>query len=67
LKPRFDKYYSDSAPEKSTVEKWLAKFKRDKMSFEDNARSRRLKEAVTEKNIKKVHKIILKSEVVRDS
>jgi hypothetical protein len=36
-----DKHYMDSAPAKSTVEKWFAKFKRGKMSIEDDARSRR--------------------------
>ena len=53
-----DKHYSDSAPEKSTVEKWFTKFKRGEMSTEDDARSGRPKEAVTDENIKKVHKII---------
>jgi hypothetical protein len=28
-----DKHHSDSAPAKSTVEKWFAKFKRGKMSI----------------------------------
>jgi hypothetical protein len=44
-----DKQFSDSAPVKSTVE----------MSIEDDARSGHPKEAVTDENIKKVHKIIL--------
>ncbi|GFW62126.1 putative mariner transposase [Trichonephila clavipes] len=43
---------------KSTVEKWFAKFKRGEMNKEDDARSGHPKEAVTETNIKKVHKII---------
>lgn len=54
-----DKHYSDSAPGKSTVEKWFAKFKRGEMSTEDETRSGRPKEAVTDENIKKVHKIIM--------
>ena len=54
-----DKHYSDSAPEKSIVEKWFAKFKRGEMSNDDDARSGRPKEAITDKNIKKVHKITL--------
>ena len=54
-----DKHYPDSVPGKSTVEKWFGKFKQGKMSTEDNARSGRLKEVVTDKNIKKVHEIIL--------
>jgi hypothetical protein len=37
LKPRqwLDKHYLDSAPVKSTVEKWFAKFQRGEMSIED--------------------------------
>jgi hypothetical protein len=42
--------YSNSAPEKSTVEKWIAKFKLVEMSIEDDARSGRPKEAVTDEN-----------------
>ena len=48
------KHYSDFAPAKSTVEKRFAKFKRGEMSTEDDARSVRPKEAVTDENIKKV-------------
>ncbi|XP_025160565.1 histone-lysine N-methyltransferase SETMAR-like [Harpegnathos saltator] len=65
LKPRLDKHYSDSAPGKPTVEKWFAKFKRGEMSIEDDARSGRPKEAVTDENIKKVHKIILNDRRVK--
>lgn len=60
-----DKHYSDSAPGKSTVEKWFAKFKRGEMSVEDDARGGRPKEAVTDENIKKVHKIILNDRKVK--
>ena len=34
-----DNHYSDSAPGKSTLEKWFAKFKRGEMSTADDARS----------------------------
>jgi hypothetical protein len=54
-----DKHYSDSAPVKSTVKKWFAKCKRGEMSIENDARSGRPKEAVTDENIKKIHKIII--------
>jgi hypothetical protein len=47
-----------SAQVKSTVEKWFAKFKR-------GARSGRSKEAVTDENIQKVHKIILNDRKVK--
>ena len=60
-----DKHCSDSRPEKSTVEKWFAKFKRGEMSTDDDARSGRPKEAVTDENIKKVHKIILHDRKVK--
>jgi hypothetical protein len=60
-----DKHYTDSAPAKSTVEKWFAKFKRGKMGIEDDAHSGRAKEAVSDENIKKVHKIILNDRKVK--
>ena len=60
-----DKHYSDSAPGKSTVEKWFAKFKRGEMNTEDDARSGRPREAVTDENIKKVHKIIFSDRKVK--
>jgi hypothetical protein len=57
LKPRHwrDKQYLDSAPAKSTVAKWFAKLKLGEMCIEGDAR---LKEAVSDENLKKVHKII---------
>jgi hypothetical protein len=60
-----DKYYLDSAPGKSTVEKWFAKFKRGEMSIQDDARSGRPKEAVIDESIKKVHKLILNDRKVK--
>jgi hypothetical protein len=51
-----DKHYSDSAPAKSTIKNWFAKLKRGKMSIEDDACTGRPKEAVSDENIKKVHK-----------
>jgi hypothetical protein len=50
-----DKHYTNSAPAKLTVEKWFAKFKRFKMSIEED----------TYENIKKVHKIILNDRKVK--
>ena len=60
-----DKHYSDSAPGKSTIEKWFEKFKRGEMTTEDDACSGRPKEAVTDENHKKVRKIILDDLKVR--
>jgi hypothetical protein len=48
-----------AAPVKSTVEMWFAKCKRGEINIEDDPRSGRPKEAVTDENIKKVYKIIL--------
>jgi hypothetical protein len=45
-----EKLYLDSAPAKSTVEKCFAKLKRGEMC---------MKEAISDENLKKVHKIIL--------
>jgi hypothetical protein len=59
------KLYLDTAPLKSTVEKWFAKFKRGEMSIDDDPCSGRPKEAVSDKNIKKVHKIILNDRKVK--
>jgi transposase len=50
-----DKHNSDSAPAKSTIKNWIAKFKRGEMSIEDDARSGRPKEAVFDENIRKVY------------
>jgi transposase len=55
----------DTAPAKSTVEKWYAKFKRGEMCIEGDARTGRPKEAVSDENIKKVHKIILNDRKVK--
>jgi hypothetical protein len=54
-----DKHYLDSPPGKSTVKKWFGKSKRGEMSIEEDARSARPKEAVSDENIKIVHIIIL--------
>ena len=50
-----DKHYSDSAPGKSTIEKWFEKFKRLEMTTEDDACNGR----------PKVHKIILNNRKVK--
>ncbi|GFY27097.1 mariner transposase [Trichonephila clavipes] len=60
-----DKHYSDFAPGNSTVEKWFAKLKRDKMIPEDDVRSGRPKQAVTVENIKKVYKISFDNRTVQ--
>lgn len=54
-----DNEFPDTAPGKSTIKDWYAKFRRGEMSTEDGERSGRPKEAVTDENIKKIHKMIL--------
>jgi hypothetical protein len=53
-----DKHYLDSAPAKSTVVKWFAKLKFGEMCIEGDAHSGRMKEAISDENLKKVYKII---------
>jgi hypothetical protein len=47
-----DKHYSDSAPAKSTVDKWFAKFKRGEIRCTQWIPH---KEAISDENIKKIH------------
>ncbi|KAF7285667.1 hypothetical protein GWI33_010246 [Rhynchophorus ferrugineus] len=42
-----DAEFPDTAPEKSTIKDWYAKFRRGKMTTEDGERSGRPKEIVT--------------------
>jgi len=60
-----DKCYPDSAPGEATIRKWFAKFRTGHMSTEDDERSGRPKEAVTDENIKKIHKMILEDRKVK--
>lgn len=54
-----DKHYSDSAPSRQMVEKWIAEFKRGRTSTNDAERSGRPNEAVIPENIKKIHKLVM--------
>lgn len=60
-----DKRYPDSAPAIATVEYWFRQFRTGRVSTVDAERSGRPKEAVTDKNIKKTHKIILNNRKVK--
>lgn len=51
----------ECAPSYSTTKKWAAEFKRGRLSIEDDPRSGRPQSAVTEENIKKVHKKVLEN------
>ena len=54
-----DKLYGDSAPGKSSIIYWYAKFKRGRTNTDDAECSGRPKSAVISENITKVHKIVL--------
>ena len=54
-----DKRYGDSAPGKSTIIDWYAKFKRARTNTNDAERSGRPKSAVVLRNTTEVHKIVL--------
>ena len=54
-----DKRYGDSAPGKSTIIDWYAKFKRGRTNTDDAERSGRPKSVVVPEKITKVHKIVL--------
>ncbi|KAF7265481.1 hypothetical protein GWI33_021135 [Rhynchophorus ferrugineus] len=58
-KPWLEAEFPDTAPGKSTIKDWYAKFKRGEMSTEDGERSGLPKVVVTDENIKKIHKMIL--------
>ena len=60
-----DQEFPGSAPGKSTIIDWYAKLKSGEMSTEDDERSGRPKEDVTDENIKKVHKIIFNDRKVK--
>ncbi|KAF7271906.1 hypothetical protein GWI33_015272 [Rhynchophorus ferrugineus] len=46
-----DAEFSDTAPRKSTIKDWYAKFRRDEMSTEDGERSGCPKEVAADDNI----------------
>ncbi|XP_047139010.1 histone-lysine N-methyltransferase SETMAR-like [Hydra vulgaris] len=60
-----DECYPDSAAGEATIRKWFAKFRTGHMSTKDDERSGRPKEAVTDENVKKIHKIILNDRKVK--
>ncbi|KAF7278376.1 hypothetical protein GWI33_008505 [Rhynchophorus ferrugineus] len=55
----FDAEFLDTAPGKSTIKAWYAKFRHGEISTEDGECSGRSKEVVTDVNIRKIHKMIL--------
>ncbi|CAK1591418.1 unnamed protein product [Parnassius mnemosyne] len=61
----YRKCYPDSAPGETTIRKGFAKFRTGHMSTDYDERSGRPKEAVTDENIKKIHKMILKDHLKR--
>jgi len=58
---RMLKVYKDSSPSISTVERWASKFKRGRMSLEDDLRPGRPKTAATPEIVKKIMDIVLEN------
>lgn len=58
-KEKLDKYYGDSAPSDYMVKYWFAKFKRGRLTTDDEPRPGRPVEVATEENITKIHKLVL--------
>ena len=56
-----EKCYGDSAPSKTTIYRWYAKFERGRTDTEDAERSDQPNEVVTPATIKIVHQIVLKT------
>lgn len=56
-----NKCYGDSAPGKTAIKTWYAKFKRGSMSTDESERCGRPKSAVVQENVKKVHKMVLEN------
>ncbi|XP_040566411.1 histone-lysine N-methyltransferase SETMAR-like [Lepeophtheirus salmonis] len=54
-----DTEFPDTSLGKSTIQDWYAMFRRGEMSTEDGERNGCPKKVVTNKNIKKIHKMIL--------
>ncbi|KAF7285953.1 hypothetical protein GWI33_008924 [Rhynchophorus ferrugineus] len=54
----FDTDFSDTAPGKSTIKDWYAKFRHGEMNIEDGERSGRPKEVVTDESILKNRDIL---------
>ena len=57
--------YGISSPSYTTVKKWYAQFKRGRKSTDDAEHSGCLNEAVTEENIKNMHRIILDDQKIK--
>ena len=49
----------DDAPDLSTVKKWAAEFKRGRKSLPDDPRSGRFSPATTQKNIDRIHQMVM--------
>jgi histone-lysine N-methyltransferase SETMAR len=63
---RMLKVYKDSTPSISTVERWVAEFKRGRTSLEDDPRQGRPKTAVTPEIVEKIQDIVLENRRVTE-
>lgn len=59
IKARLDSTLGDSAPSKATVYNWVNEFARGRTSCEDEHRSGRPIEVVTQENVQKVYKMVM--------
>ena len=65
IKTELDSVYHDQAPSLSTIKRWTAEFKRGRTSVEDEQRSGRPKDALTEETIEKIHDIVMNDRRVK--
>ena len=63
---RMLKVYKDSSPSISTVERWVAEFKRGRTSLEDDPRPGRPKTATTPEIVEKIQDIVLENRRVTE-
>ncbi|KYN22438.1 hypothetical protein ALC57_05156 [Trachymyrmex cornetzi] len=59
IKAELDAVYEDSAPSFATVKRWVAEFKRGRISLADDERSGRPTTATTTDNIEEIHQVIM--------
>ncbi|GFY01593.1 HTH_48 domain-containing protein [Trichonephila clavipes] len=59
IKDELDSTYGDSAPSFTTVKFWVAEFKRGRKNLGDDEHSGRSNTANTDKNVAKVHQMVL--------
>ena len=59
IKAELDSTLVESAPSFTTIKYWMAEFKRDSTSYQDEHRNGRPNEVTTTEMVKKIHKMVL--------